>query len=216
MLCVMILCLQVLGLSASSVAEKDPAVPYGITISKDGQYIPVFDKIDSGKRIDLLMPEQLCALDFSKLQGRYYWYHIVYLDDTGNARAGYVKESNFEQLTASSLAQYMTDPVNAVLISQLIALSESSPLFIGESQTVQASLGNAGGYSSSGGNSNTSGNSSSSGNKKNYILNTNTHKFHLPGCKSVKQMKQKNKKSYTGTREDIINMGYSPCKNCNP
>ena len=49
-----------------------------------------------------------------------------------------------------------------------------------------------------------------------YILNTNTKKFHYPNCSSVGQMAEKNKKAYTGNRDDIINMGYSPCKRCNP
>ena len=49
-----------------------------------------------------------------------------------------------------------------------------------------------------------------------YILNTNTKKFHYPSCGSVKQMKEKNKSEYTGNRDDIISMGYDPCKKCNP
>ncbi|MBR4473530.1 MAG: hypothetical protein IKS55_07810 [Oscillospiraceae bacterium] len=49
-----------------------------------------------------------------------------------------------------------------------------------------------------------------------YILNTNTKKFHYPDCKSVKQMKEKNKSYYDGTRSEIIAMGYSPCGNCHP
>ena len=49
-----------------------------------------------------------------------------------------------------------------------------------------------------------------------YVLNTNTMKFHYPSCSSVDQMKEKNKEIYTGNREDIINMGYMPCKRCNP
>lgn len=49
-----------------------------------------------------------------------------------------------------------------------------------------------------------------------YILNTNTKKFHYPYCSSVDQMKDKNKQEYTGTREEVINMGYDPCKRCNP
>ena len=49
-----------------------------------------------------------------------------------------------------------------------------------------------------------------------YILNTNTKKFHDPACRSVKQMEEKNKELYTGNREDVIAMGYAPCKNCNP
>jgi len=49
-----------------------------------------------------------------------------------------------------------------------------------------------------------------------YILNTNTHKFHIPSCSSVKKMSESNKKEYIGTRDEIIKMGYDPCKNCNP
>lgn len=49
-----------------------------------------------------------------------------------------------------------------------------------------------------------------------YVLNKNTHKFHVPGCKSVSQMKEKNKGYFTGSREELISQGYSPCKNCNP
>lgn len=49
-----------------------------------------------------------------------------------------------------------------------------------------------------------------------YILNTNTNKFHYPGCSSVKQMKDKNKWEYNGSRDDVISMGYDPCKKCNP
>ena len=200
---ILLLCLQGICISACGLAEKDPLVSFGVTTSKDDQYIPVFDSLDSGKRIDLLKPDQLCALDYMSLQGKYYWYRIVYLDDYGDACAGYVKESNYKQLTASELALYITVPENAVIISQLIAQQENSQLFLGIGQTTQAAETN-------------STLNSTSEPKKDYILNTNTHKFHLPGCKSVKQMKEKNKKPYTGTRQSIIDMGYSPCKNCNP
>lgn len=47
-----------------------------------------------------------------------------------------------------------------------------------------------------------------------YILNTNTGKFHLSGCSGVKRMSEKNKKTYTGTFDEIINMGYDPCGIC--
>jgi len=49
-----------------------------------------------------------------------------------------------------------------------------------------------------------------------YILNSNTMKFHKPTCSSVTKMSEKNKMEFNGTREEAINMGYSPCKNCNP
>ena len=49
-----------------------------------------------------------------------------------------------------------------------------------------------------------------------YILNTNTHKFHYPSCSSVGDMKESNKKTYTGSRDDLIAQGYDPCGRCNP
>ena len=49
-----------------------------------------------------------------------------------------------------------------------------------------------------------------------YIINRNTGKFHYPDCRSVKQMKESNKMYYTGTRDELISQGYSPCGNCDP
>lgn len=49
-----------------------------------------------------------------------------------------------------------------------------------------------------------------------YILNTNTHKFHYPACSSVRQMSEHNRQAYNGTRDDVIAMGYESCRRCNP
>ncbi len=49
-----------------------------------------------------------------------------------------------------------------------------------------------------------------------YILNTDTKKIHRPTCSSVGQMNEKNKKNYEGTVQELENMGYTPCKKCNP
>ena len=49
-----------------------------------------------------------------------------------------------------------------------------------------------------------------------YILNTNTKKFHYPDCSSVNDMKEKNKEVFTGSREELIEMGYFPCGRCKP
>lgn len=49
-----------------------------------------------------------------------------------------------------------------------------------------------------------------------YVLNTNTHKFHLPGCASVETISPKNRKDVNESREQIISEGYAPCKRCNP
>lgn len=49
-----------------------------------------------------------------------------------------------------------------------------------------------------------------------YILNKNTKKFHYPSCSSVREMKESNKKNFTGTRDEAISQGYSPCGRCHP
>lgn len=49
-----------------------------------------------------------------------------------------------------------------------------------------------------------------------YILNTNSKKFHYPDCGSVKKMSEANKGYFTGTRDEVIANGYSPCGNCDP
>lgn len=49
-----------------------------------------------------------------------------------------------------------------------------------------------------------------------YVLNTNTLRFHLPSCSSVSQMSEKNKQEYVGSREDLIEQGYKACGSCNP
>lgn len=49
-----------------------------------------------------------------------------------------------------------------------------------------------------------------------YVLNKNTKKFHEPSCSSVGDIKPENRWDFTGTREEVIDMGYVPCKRCDP
>jgi hypothetical protein len=55
-----------------------------------------------------------------------------------------------------------------------------------------------------------------SGTASTYILNISSKKFHYPSCSSVKKMKDSNKKTFTGTREEAIQQGYTPCQICKP
>ena len=54
------------------------------------------------------------------------------------------------------------------------------------------------------------------GKESTYILNTSSRKFHKPDCGSVETISPSNKKSYTGTREELINQGYEACGKCKP
>ena len=55
-----------------------------------------------------------------------------------------------------------------------------------------------------------------SGTEQTYVLNTGTKKFHLPDCEGANSMKAENRQEYTGTRDRLIEQGYTPCKKCNP
>lgn len=49
-----------------------------------------------------------------------------------------------------------------------------------------------------------------------YVLNTSSHKFHLPGCSGADDIKQKNRQEYEGSRKWLLQHGYEPCKRCSP
>jgi DNA-entry nuclease len=46
-----------------------------------------------------------------------------------------------------------------------------------------------------------------------YVLNVKSKKFHLPSCSGLPTV---NRQDYEGTRDDVLAMGYAPCKICNP
>lgn len=50
--------------------------------------------------------------------------------------------------------------------------------------------------------------------KQTFIINTSSKKFHTKDCKNTKDIKKENKKTYVGTKQSLINNGYSPCQNC--
>jgi DNA-entry nuclease len=47
-----------------------------------------------------------------------------------------------------------------------------------------------------------------------FVINTNTKKFHLSTCSSVSTMAEHNKKMCRGTVQEVINEGYEPCQRC--
>ena len=52
--------------------------------------------------------------------------------------------------------------------------------------------------------------------QEDYVLNVSSHKFHYPWCGAVGEIKEKNRWEYRGTRDSVLDMGYEPCKSCNP
>lgn len=49
-----------------------------------------------------------------------------------------------------------------------------------------------------------------------YVLNTNSKKFHYSTCASAKKISDKNRATSSLSRDELIAGGYSPCGNCNP
>ena len=49
-----------------------------------------------------------------------------------------------------------------------------------------------------------------------YVLNISSKKFHLTDCRYANDISEKNKQSFSGTREQLIDEGYTPCGNCQP
>lgn len=52
--------------------------------------------------------------------------------------------------------------------------------------------------------------------KSEYVINTNTKKFHRPSCSSVSDIADYNREDLKLTRKELLKEGYSPCKRCNP
>ena len=66
-----------------------------------------------------------------------------------------------------------------------------------------------------GADSNSAGNQSAS-EQQDYILNVKNKKFHKPDCSAASDISSANKQDFTGTRDQLIARGYSPCGICKP
>lgn len=52
--------------------------------------------------------------------------------------------------------------------------------------------------------------------QQDYILNVKNKKFHKPDCSAASDISNANKQDFTGTRDQLIARGYSPCGICKP
>ena len=77
------------------------------------------------------------------------------------------------------------------------------------------SKGSKGNGSGDGASSNSTGNQSTS-EQQDYILNVKNKKFHKPDCSAANDISSANKQDFTGTRDQLIAQGYSPCGICKP
>ena len=54
------------------------------------------------------------------------------------------------------------------------------------------------------------------GEAREYVLNTNSLRFHLPDCPSVGDISPDNREGFYGSREELLARGYQPCGSCSP
>lgn len=90
----------------------------------------------------------------------------------------------------------------------------------------KAAAGSANGSKADGGSSSGSGADSGNGSnsasnqgaseQQDYILNVKNKKFHKPDCSATSDISSANKQDFTGTRNQLIARGYSPCGICKP
>lgn len=69
--------------------------------------------------------------------------------------------------------------------------------------------------SSSSGSSSGGGSSYHSGTSSSYVGNSETGKFHAPGCGDVDKMDSSNK-AFFSSRDEAVSSGYDPCGHCRP
>lgn len=105
---------------------------------------------------------------------------------------------------------YLYDSNNNLLDTKNVTLTPNSDVqTFGIGDFDQSSSTSTSSSSGSGGSPYHTGTSSS------YVGNSETGKFHAPGCGDVDKMDNSNK-IFFSSREEAVNSGYDPCGHCNP
>lgn len=138
----------------------------------------------------------------------YYWLrqvapkYAVISVGTGNSY-GHPTETVLSRLRDAEVTTFRTD-----LQGDIICTSDGQNLSFTVSRNQDAdTLGGIGGNSTQ---------PDTPSGESQYVLNTNTRKFHYPHCSSAKKISDKNRQDYFGSRDDLISQGYDPCGNCKP
>lgn len=110
------------------------------------------------------------------------------------------------------------DSNNNLLATQEVDMSPSSGIQtfgVGDYDYSYISGDSSGTSTSSSSSSGSGGSSYNSGTSDSYVGNSETGKFHAPGCGDVNKMKPSNK-VYFSSRGEAVSCGYSPCGHCSP
>lgn len=154
-------------------------------------------------------------------------------DITSNTKTGYC---SYDLRKASSTPEPTVSPTEAPASAPTTAPTEEPPsqpetnspsssantstndnTSNSSSSTVQDKpSGNSGGNAGGANNFNTYDNPEQQQTSANYVLNTNTMKFHYPSCKDVRKIAPDNYAEFNGTRNEVVAKGYSSCGHCKP
>ena len=106
------------------------------------------------------------------------------------------------------------DENNNLLATKEVSLSPSSGIqTFGYGDYDHSYISSSGTSSDSG--SGSGGSSYHTGTSSSYIGNSETGKFHAPGCGDVDKMRNDNKVAFS-SRDEAISSGYEPCGHCHP
>ena len=129
----------------------------------------------------------------------------------------YVTGESQESANTPAVASKGEDTITtaaAARAAQAAGESGASSSFAGNaSESSSASASGSGSGSTS---ANASDTASSSAEQHDYILNVKNKKFHLSTCSAVNDIAAANRQDFTGTRDELIAKGYSPCGICKP
>ena len=190
---------------ADGVPGLEQPVPFGIAYGADGGDVPVRLKPSDSRASGTMHAYQVCEVVSSETQNGAGWYMIRYFDDTGLEVTGYAAAEDILRLTTAGLVTAMADGNYAAQILRFSDLTGSAAFVAAGESAVRMMPADS-----------EAGTGGPASGAVTYVLNTNSKKFHRPDCSSVSDMKPKNRRDFTGTREEAIGMGYQPCGRCHP
>ncbi len=184
------------------------AVPFGITHAGEQSSVPLYYSPDQEVLFSIIPDRQLCEIYEATAAGDSVWFYVLYYDTEGNALKGYIKGTDFYQLTIAGLIRITADPAIAGYMQQYISNKDYTMAFLNTTETTaRSSPITDAAYQID---------LVIDEDRNSYIVNKNTKKFHLPSCSSVNDMKSKNLERRKTTRDELIKEGFIPCKICNP
>ena len=158
--------------------------------------------------VDGMLPFENLVADYVKETGNHVLYRVTPIFEGNNLVASGVQ---MEAMSVEDSGEgvcfnvYCYNVQPGVVIDYATGdswLEEDAPAGVGGSSSAQEDT--------------SGGDTSAAEQEETYVLNTSSKKFHRPDCSGVDSMNQANRQDYTGTRQSLIDQGYSPCGICKP